>query len=118
MLKMVDNTKIVISAKRKPPNAGKGRAKGSMNKVTRQFKETVSLLLEDNAENVAKWLKNVAEGDAVNEIKPDPYKALDMLAKLAEYATPKLARTEVSGTPDGAPIQHAVQFTVVDPKDK
>ena len=37
----------------------------------------------------------VAVGDDDN--KPDPKGALDMLAKLAEFAAPKLARTEVVG---------------------
>lgn len=77
--------------------AGPGRPKGLQNKATREFKETVQMLLRENSDNVARWLKSVAEGDAMNDIKPDPYKALDLLGKLAEYATPKLARTELSG---------------------
>ena len=79
---------------KKPRNTG-GRPKGSLNKNTVEFRQTVTRLLEDNADNVAKWLKQVAEGDG--DTKPDPYKALDMMAKLAEYATPKLARQEFSG---------------------
>lgn len=74
-----------------------GRVAGTPNKATAEFRQTVTRLLEDNADNVATWLKTVAEGDEKAEIKPDPYKALDMLAKLAEYATPKLARQEFSG---------------------
>ncbi len=37
-----------------------------------------------------------------NPDKADPGKALDLMAKLAEYAAPKLARTEHTG-PDGGP---------------
>ena len=73
-----------------------GRVAGKPNKATTEFRQTVTALLEDNAENVAKWLKLVAEGDENQDIKPDPFKALDMLSRLAEYATPKLARTELS----------------------
>lgn len=68
------------------PKTG-GRQPGTPNKVTREFRETVARLLEDNAENVAQWLKRVAADD--------PDKALQRLAQLAEYAAPKLSRSEV-----------------------
>jgi hypothetical protein len=51
----------------------------------------------------------VAEGDELKEIRPDPYKALDMISKLAEYATPKLARTELTGS-DNKPIEISVTW--------
>ena len=84
-------------------NKGRGRPKGAVNRVTNEFRETVRCLLEDNSQNVSRWLELVAEGDPDREIRPDPYKALDMIAKLAEYATPKLARTELTGK-DGGPV--------------
>jgi hypothetical protein len=90
-------------------NKGRGRPKGAGNRVTSEFRETVKCLLEDNADNVSKWLTLVAEGDEVKEIRPDPYKALDMLAKLAEYATPKLARTELTGD-SNKPIEMKVTW--------
>ena len=90
------DTKIEKNSNRpKPPRAGMGRPKGSPNKVTKQFRETVQQLLENNSENVEIWLTQVAIGDDQN--KPDPKGALDLLAKLAEFAAPKLARTEVVG---------------------
>lgn len=73
-----------------------GRAKGTPNKVTQDFRETIRKLLEDNSENVAVWLSSVAADD--------PAKALDLIAKLAEYAAPKLGRTELTGE-NGGPIQ-------------
>jgi len=79
-----------------PPNAGKGRAPGVPNKATTAFRETIQKLLESNSANVSLWLKQVAA--------EDPAKALDLVSKLAEYASPKLARTEVSGM-DGQPLQ-------------
>lgn len=87
-----------------PGGPGPGRPKGSPNKATRAFRETVQALLEDNAENVAIWLEQVATGSHGKE--PAPEKALDLLAKLAEFAAPKLSRAEVSAdvTTAGMPI--------------
>lgn len=93
---MSDN-KVLKSAEArpKPPAAGMGRRKGVPNKATKAFRETVNTLLEQNNENVAVWLEQVATGSHGKE--PAPEKALDLLAKLAEFAAPKLARTEVVG---------------------
>lgn len=86
-----------------PPNAGKGRAKGVPNKVTTEFRETVKQLLEKNTANVSLWLEAVATGGGDPD-KADPGKALDLLAKLAEFAAPKLARTEHVGE-GGGPVR-------------
>jgi hypothetical protein len=82
-----------------------GRTAGTPNKATTEFRQTVAALLEKNAKNVAVWLEQVASGtpasEGVKEIPPAPEKALDLLAKLAEYAAPKLARTEHVGDGGG-----------------
>jgi hypothetical protein len=88
----------------RPPNAGNGRPKGVPNKVTQEFRETVQKLLDDNRANVSRWLTLVAEGDGTDKGAPDPGKALDLLAKLAEFAAPKLARTELTGE-GGGPVR-------------
>lgn len=97
-----------------------GRRPGSVNKVTKEFRDTVTRLLSDNAENVATWLAQVADGidgvmDANGEVVTkgvpgDPAKALDLLAKLAEYAAPKLGRTEVVGEGGGPLVVQVVKF--------
>jgi hypothetical protein len=90
-------------------NRGRGRPKGKPNKATTEFRETISALLSNNSENVEKWLKSVADGDPTVGIKPDPYRALDLMAKLAEYAAPKLSRTEHTGDSD-KPIELKVSW--------
>jgi hypothetical protein len=78
------------------PKTG-GRKKGVPNKATTEFREAVTRVLEDNASNYGKWLKQVAEGYGRGKaaVAPDPAKALDLVAKLAEYAAPKLNRVEM-----------------------
>lgn len=87
-----------------------GKPKGATNKVTREFKATVKRLLEDNADNMGIWLRQVAEGS--KEVKADPGKALDLLARLAEYAAPKLGRVEHTGE-DGGPIKTVSRVELV-----
>lgn len=83
---------------------GRGRPKGVPNRATTEFRDTIKALLDGNKENVSIWLQSVADGDETHQRKPDPYRALDILAKLAEYAAPKLSRTEVTGQ-DGGPVE-------------
>ena len=92
----------------RPPAAGMGRKKGSINKATKAFRDTVTALLENNSENVGIWLETVANGDG-DQVKPDPKGALALLAQLAEFASPKLARTEHSGV-DNSPIELVVKW--------
>lgn len=67
-----------------PP--GPGRPKGIPNKATIEFKQAVTDLLTLAAPDFQEWLVRVAA--------TDPGKALDLCGKLAEYAYPKLNRTE------------------------
>lgn len=81
-----------------------GRKKGTPNKSTQTFRDTISKLLEDNSKNVGVWLTRVAEHD--------PGKALDLMAKLAEYAAPKLSKVEVSADVE---VTHGYAFHIERP---
>jgi hypothetical protein len=81
-----------------------GRKPGVPNRTTQTFRETVTKLLEDNSQNVGVWLGRVAEHD--------PGKALDLMAKLAEYAAPKLSKVEVSGDVE---VTHGYAFQIERP---
>ena len=99
-----------VEGTRKRQKTG-GRTKGTPNKVNREFRETVRKLLDDNAENVGTWITQVAEGHGEN--KADPAKALDLLARLAEFAAPKLGRVEHVGE-GGGPVLQEIAIKVVD----
>jgi hypothetical protein len=79
-----------------------GRKPGTPNKATTEFRQTITHLLEKNASKVDRWLQQVADGNG--DAKPDPAKALDLLAKLAEYGAPKLSRSEIDATVKVKPL--------------
>jgi hypothetical protein len=63
-----------------------GRPAGTPNKVTNNIREAFQKLIEGNLDNMTLWLSDVAADD--------PKSALDIICKLGEYTTPKLARVE------------------------
>ena len=79
----------------KPRNKG-GRPKGVPNRATTEFRETIQKLLDENRDNVAKWIAEIA--------LEDKDKALRHITNLAEFAAPKLNRTELTGD-GGGPVQ-------------
>jgi len=75
---------------------GRGRPPGRSNNKTIEFRVSVQKLLDDNRENMTLWLRQVAA--------ESPDKALGHLTRLAEFAAPKLARTELVGD-GGGPVR-------------
>ena len=79
---------------------GGGRPRGVPNKVTQEFRQTIQMLLDENRENVSKWIAEIA--------LEDKDKALRHITNLAEFAAPKLNRTELTGD-GGGPVQVTIQ---------
>lgn len=65
-----------------------GRPKGAKNKAAQEIREAFEKLLTNNLSNMEIWLSDVAA--------ENPEKALEFMARFAEYSLPKLARQEVS----------------------
>lgn len=91
----------------RPPNAGKGRRKGSLNKATADARAAIAMFVNNNAHRLQGWLDKIADGvpgpverdEEGNEtetylIEPDPQKAFELFQSVIEYHVPKLARTE------------------------
>jgi hypothetical protein len=78
---------------------GAGRKHGSKNQSGELLRASINAFLERNIDTVDTWFQQV----------DDPYKKLDMLFRVAEYALPKLARQEVTGE-DGGPVKHTFSW--------
>jgi len=79
-------------AEQKKPRAraaGIGRQKGTPNKVTTDVRAAFQQLVEQNVGRLQEGLQRVAAHD--------PARFVDLVAKLAEFCIPKLARAEVTG---------------------
>jgi hypothetical protein len=72
-----------------PGDPRAGRPKGTPNKATRDVRTVFSAFVEANAEKAQAPFDRVAARD--------PAKALDPLARLAEFVIPTLARTDLTG---------------------
>ena len=84
-----------------------GKPKGAVNKTSNKIREAFQKLIEDNLENMTTWLMQVAADD--------PKAALDIMTKLGEYTTPKLARVENKHEVDEGITKIELEF--VKPKD-
>ena len=83
------DSKLVKSVKRKPPAAGMGRVKGSVNKSTALAREAIAKLADGNAVRLQGWLDEIAADE-----KQGPAVAFKMFMDVLEYHIPKLARVD------------------------
>ena len=86
-----------------------GRQAGTPNKATQEARQAIALFVDQNAHRLTEWLNAVADGDPLNDIKPNPAKAFEMFQSVVEYHIPKLARTELAGDTD-KPIELKVTW--------
>lgn len=80
---------------------GSGRKKGTPNRVTSEAREAFTEILRGRAKKVGGWIDTVA--------KTDPARAADLVLKLAEFTTPKVARTELLNAETGETIVRVVR---------
>jgi hypothetical protein len=66
-----------------------GRQRGTPNKATAEARNVFAEFVDANADKAQELWERVA--------KEDPAKALDLLAKLAEFTIPKLSRSTIDG---------------------
>lgn len=69
---------------------GPGRPRGSTNKVPAEIKKAIGLALDGFAPRIPGLLEEVA--------KKDPARALEIVARLSEYAVPKLSRLHATSS--------------------
>jgi hypothetical protein len=114
-----------VKTKRLPPNAGKGRPVGAVNKHTAIAKEAIAKFVDKNSPRMQHWLEEVAAGipktdkegcirydkhdDIIWIVPPNPEKAFLMLQAVMEYHLPKLARQEVVGD-EAAPQRMVISW--------
>ena len=73
-----------------------GRVKGTPNKTTSEIREAYKMLIENNLDNLSKWVNELAE--------KNPEKAIDIIIKMSEYVIPKLTRSEARVEVKESPI--------------
>src|SRR5205085_11034517 len=98
------DSKLVESAARKPPNAGKGRKKGVPNKTTAIMKDAITAVYADLQESVE---------DVDNANAHFLQWAKDNATEFYKLAS-KLIPIQLSGDPN-APLVHEIRRTIVDP---
>lgn len=88
----------------------RGRLPGVPNRITSEAREAFTRLIEANANKLQSWLEQVAHKDAE--------RAYRLFLETAEFAVPKLSRTEITGSndPDSAPL--ALHFVLHRPNSE
>ena len=85
---MEEKKKKVVGRPFKVGNTVGGRTKGSMNKVTKFSREVLTLALAGQEENIRNALEKLSQKN------PEAY--IGAVAKLLNYAIPKLQATEIT----------------------
>ena len=70
----------------RPPNAGRGRIKGTPNKATTNARAAIAEFVNANADRLQTWLDAIA--------KDNPAKAFSLFLSVIEYHVPKLSHVD------------------------
>lgn len=92
-----------------------GRVAGTPNKATNEARQAIALFVDANAHRLTEWLDAVADGDPINDVKPNPAKAFELFQSVVEYHIPKLARQELVGNEDNPLLISSIKRVIVDP---
>ena len=76
----------------RPPNAGRGRVKGTPNKATAEARAAIAEFVDGNAHRLQSWLDAIA--------KNDPAKAFALFMSVIEYHVPKLSHVDAKTKED------------------
>ncbi|UBZ15346.1 hypothetical protein LDL77_06435 [Flagellimonas marinaquae] len=79
---------MALTSKKASELGKKSSRKGVPNKATTEIRESFQNLIEEKLPKLSSWLDKVAESN--------PEKALDIIAKYAEFVLPKLQRRYLS----------------------
>jgi hypothetical protein len=82
-----------------------GKKTGTISHATKNAKEAIARLVDDNSERMQGWLDQIAA-------EQGPMAAWKCMNDVIEYHIPKLARTEHSGL-DGGAIDHNLNVKFV-----
>lgn len=66
-----------------------GKEKGTPNKATKDQRELITKIIDNNIENIQDWIDEVAS--------TDKKRAFDMVKDLMEFSIPKLKSIELTG---------------------
>lgn len=94
----MSDTKVLANTKRRPPNAGKGRPKGSPNKITADLKRAILEAAEAAGE------EGGTVGYLTEQAKTNPASFLTLLGKVLPMA--------IAGDPDN-PLQTITRIELV-----
>lgn len=95
-------------AKRMPPNAGKGRKKGAVNKSTRDVRLAIAQIARKNVTKINDWLDRIA--------LEDPAKALHLYLRMIEFHIPKLSSIEL--TPEDKPNSRVIDSSLLTAEER
>jgi hypothetical protein len=85
-----------------------GRPKGAVNESSKKMKEAFAMLIENNLDQLAIWLGQIA--------REDPAKAMDLVIRLSERFIPKLSQQALTDS-EGGDLFKNITFKFGDEKD-